>query len=73
MKKVVVVQYKQAKRKERIYRTCPELILANPKSKIGIGLGALWNALSKNGGVFENNLCRIFYRDIDNKSGSEWT
>lgn len=70
-KRVVVLSYKATK-KIFIYNTCAELAVANDKSKIGISLGALWNALSKNNGVYENNICKIYYRKIKQQNDTEW-
>ena len=70
-KRVVVLQYKH-KKAIFAYNTCAELAVANDKSKIGVSLGALWNALAKNDGVYENELCKIYYRKIENNNNTEW-
>lgn len=71
MKRVIVLQIKDTK-EEKTYSTCPELVVDNDKKKIGVGLGALWNALAKNNGFYENKKCKVFYRKIDNKQQTEW-
>lgn len=42
------------------------------KAVLGIGRGALMNALSKNNGTFENKKCRIYYRPVIQKKWAEW-
>lgn len=71
MKRVIVLQIKDTK-EEKTYSTCPELVVANDKERIGVGLGALWNALAKNNGFYENKKCKVFYRKIANKQQTEW-
>lgn len=70
-KRIVVLEFKD---KDAIYtyNTCAELAVANNKNKIGIEIGALWNALAKNNGVYENDLCKIYYRKIENNNNTEW-
>lgn len=70
-KRIVILEYKETQ-ETRTYNTCAELAIDNPRSKIGICLGSLWNALSKNNGVFENDKCRIYYRKINSKINTEW-
>lgn len=70
-KRIVVLELKKEK-ETLVYSTCAELAVANGKNKIGIELGALWNALSKNDGVYENDLCKIYYRKIENNKNPEW-
>lgn len=72
-KRVVVLQYKgKGKKAIFTYNTCAELAVENNKDKIGVSLNALWNALSKNDGVFENEKCKIYYRQVENKDNIEW-
>lgn len=70
-KRVVVLQFKP-KKDVFVYNTCLELVNANNKNKIGVSLNTLWNALAKNDGVYENNLCKIYYRKIVNGKNIEW-
>ncbi len=70
-KRVVVLQFKP-KKDVFVYNTCLELVNANNKNKIGVSLNTLWNALAKNDGVYENNLCKIYYRKIVNSKNIEW-
>ena len=53
VKKVVIVKLKKTK-KEEVFLTCPEIYLKHSKEELGICLNALWNALSKNNGRYEN-------------------
>lgn len=64
MKRVVVLELKDGTQDISVYSSSVKLVLAN-QQKIGIGLGALWNALSKTNGNFENKKCRIYYKYID--------
>lgn len=70
-KRIVVLELKKEK-ETYVYSTCAELAVSNDKSKIGVSLGALWNALAKNNGVYENDLCKIHYRKIENNNNTEW-
>ena len=70
-KRIVVLEFKKEK-ETHVYSTCAELVMANGKDKIGIELGALWNALAKNNGIYENDLCKIYYRKIENSNNTEW-
>lgn len=62
MKRVVVLELKN-QTSIAIYKSCTELVICN-RDKIGICLGALWNALNKGNGFYENKKCKIYYRDI---------
>lgn len=64
MRRVVVLEMKAPKKSTRLYKSCPELVSHN-KDDIGIGLGALWNALYKGHGFYENKKCKIYYKDIE--------
>lgn len=69
-KRVVVLEFKN-KKKNYVYNTCPELVVAHGK-KIGVTLNALWNALAKNDGIYENERCKIYYRKISHAKNKEW-
>lgn len=64
VKKVVIVKFKKTK-KEEVFLTCPEIYLKHNKEELGICLNALWNALSKNNGRYENRYCVVYYRNND--------
>lgn len=68
-KRVVVLEFK--KKTNYVYNTCPELVAAHGE-KIGVTLNALWNALAKNDGIYENKRCKIYYRKIENNNNTEW-
>lgn len=61
-KRVVVLERKDMDCKKEYFGTCVELAVKHGKEDIGVGLGAIWNALSKNGGRFENKKCSIYYQ-----------
>lgn len=64
MKRVVVLEWKDNRVPARqVYKSVSELVRKNGYS-INIGLQALWNALSKGGGVYENKLCSIKYEEV---------
>ena len=67
-RRVAVIQYK-ASGEEFAYPTMASLARFN-SDKMGITIGALWNALSKGGGKYENAICRIFYKN--NKKPAVW-
>lgn len=69
-KRVVVLELKN-KKTNYVYNTCPELVVAHGK-KIGVTLNALWNALAKNDGIYENERCKIYYRKISHAKNKEW-
>lgn len=69
-KRVVVLEFKN-KKTNYVYNTCPELVVAQGK-RIGVTLNALWNALAKNNGAYENERCKIYYRKISHAENKEW-
>ena len=69
-KRVVVLEFKN-KKTEYVYNTCSELVVAQGK-RIGVTLNALWNALAKNDGIYENKRCKIYYRKISHAKNKEW-
>ena len=69
-KRVVVLEFKNRK-SSYVYNTCPELVVEQGK-RIGVTLNALWNALAKNNGAYENGRCKIYYRKISHAKNKEW-
>lgn len=69
-KRVVVLEFKNRK-SSYVYNTCPELVVEQGK-RIGVTLNALWNALAKNNGAYENERCKIYYRTISHAKNKEW-
>lgn len=69
-KRVVVLEFKN-KKTNYVYNTCPELVVEQGK-RIGVTLNALWNALAKNNGTYENERCKIYYRKISHAKNKEW-
>lgn len=69
-KRVVVLEFKNRK-SSYVYNTCPELVVEQGK-RIGVALNALWNALAKNNGAYENERCKIYYRKISHAKNKEW-
>lgn len=69
-KRVVVLEFKN-KKTNYVYNTCPELVVEQGK-RIGVTLNALWNALAKNNGAYENERCKIYYRKISHAKNKEW-
>lgn len=69
-KRVVIVKFFD-KGKGEIFHTCPEIYLKYSKEKVGIGLQALWNALTK-GGFYENKKCAIYYQMTAQLKPSVW-
>lgn len=74
MKRVVILELKTNPVKTGVYRSCMDLVLNN-KEAVGICVGALWNALCKGGGYYENKRCKVYYRNIgeDCKSDAKET
>ena len=70
-KRVLVLQIKGSKIK-KIYTSSFQLVAKNSKEILGVGRGAIMNALSKNNGVFENARCKIYYHQIEHKKWAEW-
>lgn len=69
-KRVVLLEFKNRK-SSYVYNTCPELVVEQGK-RIGVTLNALWNALAKNNGAYENERCKIYYRKISHAKNKEW-
>ena len=65
-KKIVVCEFKDDG-SYKTYRSCVELVETVSYERIGITVNSLWNALAKNGGVYENARCKIYYKDADKK------
>lgn len=68
---MLVLQIKGSKLK-RMYTSSFQLVSKNGKDVLGVGRGAIMNALSKNNGIFENDKCKIFYRPVVYKKWAEW-
>lgn len=62
--KIVVLEIKESG-ETFTYPNCRELLKEHGKAEIGIGLGALWNGLSKGGGRYENKRCIVTYRQLN--------
>lgn len=58
-------------RRGKVYPSVKSLCQENGKDVIGIGLNALWNALSKRKGRFKNKKCTVNYIIYDIKP-KEW-
>lgn len=69
-KRVVLLEFKNRK-SSYVYNTCPELVVEQGE-RIGVTLNALWNALAKNNGAYENERCKIYYRKISHAKNKEW-
>ncbi|MBQ5478156.1 MAG: hypothetical protein IIT64_10205 [Bacteroidaceae bacterium] len=63
MKRVVLLEWKETN-VAQVFKSVSDLV-RHEGMAIGIGKGALWNALSKNGGKYENKVCRIQYKEIE--------
>lgn len=61
MKRVVLLTWKDKSKGSQIYKTATELV---KKNDVGITLASLWNALARNGGRYENNICIIEYKGL---------
>lgn len=70
-KRVLVLQLKGSKI-ERAYTSSFQLVAENGKNVLGVGRGAIMNAISRNNGVFENDKCKIYYRPIEQKRWTKW-
>ena len=64
MKRVVIFSWKDDREPMQVFRSAADLVRQHGK-EIGICLEALWNALSKGKGVYENKKCRVEYKDIN--------
>ena len=69
-KRVVVLEFTN-KKTNYVDNTCHEVVVAQGK-RIGVTLNALWNALAKNDGIYENKRCKIYYRKISYAKNKEW-
>lgn len=63
MNRVVILTWKESEKPVEVYKRVTDLVRRNYQ-EIGICIGALWNAMSKNGGVYENKKCRIEYKPL---------
>ncbi len=70
-KKQIVVLERKGYETE-YFGTCVELVVKHGKDEIGVGLGALWNALCKNGGMYQNKQCKIYYKPVNQFNPITW-
>ena len=64
MKKIVILKNKQTG-EETPFPTVASLVRQTDKALLGIGKGALWNALSRNNGHYENQRVAVDYRYVE--------
>ncbi len=67
MNKRIVILHNKATGEETPFPNVATLVRKTGDESIGIGIGALYNALSKNGGWYENQRVRIYYKKTDIK------
>lgn len=65
MSKRLVILHDKASGEETPFPSVATLVRKMGEESIGIGEGALYNALSKNGGWYENKNIRVFYKITD--------
>lgn len=66
MRRVVILELKTIPPQIEVFRTCTDMI-AKHKDSLGVCIGALWNALCKGGGYYENKKCKVYYKYIEGK------
>ncbi len=64
MKKIVILKNKQTG-EETPFPSVANLVRQTDKALLGIGKGALWNALSRNNGHYENPRITVQYRYVE--------
>lgn len=64
MSKRIVILHDKTTNQDESFLTVSRLVRQAPKEMIGIGRGALYNALSKKG-WYENKKVRIYYKKVD--------
>lgn len=69
MNKRYLQLYLKTNKKVYPFATVKELCKAFGKDKIGVGVGAIYNAFNKKGHFFENDKCRIEFKETIT---SEW-
>lgn len=62
MKRVIILNWKDGRAPISIYKNAVELVKRNPT--VGVCIGALWNALSKGNGRYENKVCIIERKEV---------
>lgn len=67
MNRRIVILHNKETGEETPFPTVARLIRKTDKESIGIGPGALYNALSQNDGWYENKKIRIYYKRIETK------
>lgn len=63
MKRVAILTWKDEEGRVEVYKTLADLVRKN-REEVGICIGALWNAMSKGGGIYENKKCKIEYKEL---------
>lgn len=71
MKRIVILKFKDSNACYA-YSSVTELAKRNSYEALGIGVPALWNALSKRKGRFENKKCLIYYQAIEAWGSTCW-
>lgn len=66
MRRVVVLEMKTTPPQVEVFRTCTDMV-SKYRDTLGVCIGALWNALSKGKGYYENKRCKVYYRSIESK------
>ena len=66
MKKIVIL-YNKHTGEETPFSSVSRLVRETSKEILGIGLGALYNALSQNNGEYENARVKVCYKHIETK------
>ena len=67
MNKKIAILHNKATGEETPFPSVAKLVRKTSEEIIGIGAGALYNALCKNGGWYENQKVRIYYKKIEIK------
>ncbi len=64
MTKRIVILHDKATGEETPFPSVAKLVRKAGDGFIGIGIGALYNALCTNGGWYENDKVRVYYKKI---------
>lgn len=66
MAKIAVIELKKDKGQPIImqFPSVAKLARCCDKAEIGIAQQALWNALNKGNGKFENKKCKVYYKEV---------
>ncbi len=64
IKKVVLLTLKSTG-EQQVYKTITDMYKDDAQERLAISMQAMYNALSKGNGIYENKIIKVEYKDIE--------